>query len=36
MKPFDYIAVETIAEACSVLAEHGAELPRCWRAEPIC
>jgi len=24
MKPFDYIAVETIAEACNVLAEHGA------------
>ena len=26
MKAFDYIAVETIAEACSVLAGHGAEL----------
>jgi len=25
MKPFDYIAVETIAEACDVLAEHGAD-----------
>jgi carbon-monoxide dehydrogenase medium subunit len=25
MKPFDYIAVETIAEACSVLAGHGAD-----------
>ncbi len=25
MKPFDYIAVHTIAEACSVLAEHGAD-----------
>ena len=25
MKPFEYIAVETIAEACNVLAEHGAE-----------
>ena len=25
MKPFEYIAVETIAEACGVLAEHGAE-----------
>jgi len=26
MKAFDYIAVETIAEACSVLAGHGPEL----------
>src|ERR1017187_1897646 len=26
MKAFDYIAVETIAEACSVLAGHGTEL----------
>ena len=26
MKAFDYIAVETIAEACNVLAEHGPEL----------
>jgi xanthine dehydrogenase iron-sulfur cluster and FAD-binding subunit A len=25
MKPFEYIAVETIADACAVLAEHGAE-----------
>jgi len=25
MRPFEYIAVETIAEACGVLAEHGAE-----------
>ncbi len=25
MKPFDYIAVSTIAEACSVLTEHGAD-----------
>src|ERR1035438_5085283 len=25
MKPFEYIAVKTIAEACDVLAEHGAE-----------
>jgi carbon-monoxide dehydrogenase medium subunit len=25
MKPFEYIAVSTIAEACDVLAEHGAE-----------
>ncbi|MGZ5503569.1 MAG: FAD binding domain-containing protein [Chthoniobacterales bacterium] len=25
MKPFDYIAVETIAEACDVLAEHGSD-----------
>ena len=25
MKPFDYIAVETVAEACGVLAEHGAD-----------
>ncbi len=25
MKPFEYIAAETIAEACSVLARHGAE-----------
>ena len=25
MKPFGYIAVPTIAEACSVLAEHGAD-----------
>jgi xanthine dehydrogenase iron-sulfur cluster and FAD-binding subunit A len=25
MKPFEYIAVETIAEACGLLAEHGAE-----------
>ena len=25
MKPFEYIAVETIAEACGVLAEHGAD-----------
>jgi xanthine dehydrogenase iron-sulfur cluster and FAD-binding subunit A len=25
MKPFEYIAVETIAQACNVLAEHGAE-----------
>src|ERR1035441_8320087 len=26
MKTFDYLAVETIAEACSVLAKHGAEV----------
>ena len=26
MKPFDYIAVETIAEACGVLAAHGPEV----------
>ena len=26
MKPFDYIAVKTIAEACGVLAGHGPEL----------
>jgi carbon-monoxide dehydrogenase medium subunit len=26
MKAFDYVAVETIAEACSVLAGHGPEL----------
>jgi xanthine dehydrogenase iron-sulfur cluster and FAD-binding subunit A len=25
MKPFEYIAARTIAEACGVLAEHGAE-----------
>ena len=25
MRPFDYIAVGTIAEACGVLAEHGPE-----------
>src|ERR1039457_1616993 len=26
MKAFDYIAVETIAEACSVLAKHGSDV----------
>src|ERR1039457_1958323 len=26
MKAFDYIAVETIAEACSVLDKHGSEV----------
>jgi CO/xanthine dehydrogenase FAD-binding subunit len=26
MKAFDYIAVKTIPEACSVLAEHGTEV----------
>jgi xanthine dehydrogenase iron-sulfur cluster and FAD-binding subunit A len=25
VKPFEYIAVETVTEACDVLAEHGAE-----------
>ena len=25
MKPFEYIAAETTAEACGVLAEHGPE-----------
>jgi len=25
MKPFEYIAVHTIAEACDALAAHGAE-----------
>ena len=35
VKPFEYIAVRTIAEACDVLAEHGAA-PAFWRAEPIC
>ena len=31
MKPFEYIAVETIAEACDVLAEHGAGRSRAGR-----
>ena len=35
MKPFDYLAVESIAEACSVLADTRPGLV-CWPEAQMC